>query len=147
MLGVKEKKIVALAALAITLTSLIIAVATGFLTGIYSVAAGRGSLSGIESIIVSAAGIAFVTVFFLLKNKKTLACSLILGGIFLIHIIFCVVMTKAHSYSDSVWLNATFLTMILTGALLIVSDNFAVKYRAAEEQEKANAAENKEDAE
>ena len=146
MLGVKEKKIVALAALAITLTSLIISVATGFLTGIYSVVVGS-SLSGIESIIVSAAGIAFVTVFFLLKNKKTLACSLILGGIFLIHIIFCVVMTKAHSYSDSVWLNATFLTMILTGALLIVSDNFAVKYRAAEEREKANAAEKMESAE
>lgn len=147
MLGVKEKKIVALAALAITLTSLIITLAKGFLTGIYQVISTKVPLTYIENLFIAMVGIAFVTVFLLVKNKKTLACSLILGGIVFVHIVFCLIMMLAHSYSDAVWINSLLLTLVVTGSLLLVAHKFAVKYRAAEEQEKANAAENKESAE
>ena len=56
-------------------------------------------------------------------------------------------MMLAHSYSDAVWINSLLLTLVVTGSLLLVAHKFAVKYRAAEEQEKADAAENKESAE
>ncbi len=141
---IKDKKIVCLVILGVSIVSLLSAIVSGFVAGIvdlasdikYLIKEGSSSymLLSIATLLQVFCGAAFAAVFFFCKKKRNvvnIVLSATLAGLFFIfNTVFGIIDYFSGAYNSCMSYISICLTLIVSSVIMIVSDRLVRKYNA-----------------